>query len=188
VKKQNETRVNLSGIVSFDEHTDSTTKAVTLVPKINEETQEYLTTSRPKLIEGSKPYKEIFERHAANGWPEPSIEKHQTFEITEVETISEVVPYFVSLGLDTTVAEKKAADIFQRGWAIAQQQEIYGFMDDAEQPEVEGAFSVALGAAQPGERKQKDPMAAAASSLKKAGFNITIDDLKALMATMAAAG
>lgn len=114
----------------------------------------------------------------------PTIDKQQTFEYVEFETPDEVVPYFTSLGLDPAVASKSCLSLIQRGWAIAQQQEVYAFMDDDESAEVEGSVSVALAAAQPGERKQKDPMAVISKGLKAAGFNITASELTAFLATM----
>lgn len=184
MKKSYETRLNLSGVVCYKEVTDETTKAITQEPILDAATGAVQTVSKKKVVEGSKPYKEIMEVHTKNGWPMPTIDKQQTFEYVEFESPDEVVPYFVSLGLDPAVASKSCLSLIQRGWAIAQQQEVYAFMDDDESAEVEGSVSVALSAAQPGERKQKDPMAVISKGLKAAGFNITASELTAFLATM----
>jgi hypothetical protein len=182
IKTYPETRVNLSGVVGYTKGEDE--KGAVVYTLKTDDAGQPKTDVAMNLVEGSKSYKEIFDAHEKLGIDPPTITKHQTFEYSEITDPSQIVPYFTSLGLNPDVAAKKGADIFQRGWAIAQQVEIRGFMQDDTQAEVAGAYSVAVEAATPGERRQKDPMAAAAASLKKAGFNIGVDDLKALMASM----
>ena len=174
MKKVYETRLNLSGVAVLDSEGQPILDAEGNVK----------TETKKKVIESSSTYKNICEAQAKAGLQPPVVDKTQTFEYTEFESTSEVLDYFISLGLDPTVAEKSALSMFQRGWAIAQQQEVYTFMSDDEQAEVEGAYSVALGAAQPGERKQKDPMTLIAKGLKAAGLDISASDLAAFIASM----
>lgn len=186
-----ETRLNLSGVVKGKYTKTKNAKGEDVeefVPETqqNKETGELelVTEDLTSVIEGSKGHKDILERHQKNGWPEPTVTKQQTFVYSEILHPDQVVPYFVSLGLDENQAIKSGAAMFQRGWAIAQQAEIRSFMTDPDQAEIAGEYSVAKEAAQPGERRQKDPMAAAAANLKKAGFDLSADQLRAFLATL----
>jgi hypothetical protein len=178
MKNYNETRVNVSGVVKST--TDKTTNAE--VPLVNADGTNQ-TEDLNNILE--KKYNEIVEFHKKQGWPEPQLLKVQTFTYSEPESLDEVIPLFVQGGLDENVAKVRAADVFNRGWAIEQQAEIRAFMQKSDP--VEGNYDLLSDAVQPAERRQKDPMTAAANALKKAGFAVSIDDLKALMAQFAPA-
>ncbi len=182
-----ETRLNLVGVPTFKVSKGKNDKGIdeeTVTAILTDDGSNYVTEDINNMVEGSKAHKELLERLQKAGLPEPQIAKQQTFEYSEITDPDQIVPYFVSLGLDEAQARKSGAAIFQRGWAIAQQVEIRGFMSDTNQAEIAGVTSVASEAAQPGERRQKDPMVAAAANLKKAGFNLTPDDLRAFLATL----
>lgn len=179
MKTYNETRVNVSGVVKTRTVTETNAQGeqVSREDALLNSDGTLQTQDLNNIVE--KKFNEITEEHKKAGWPEPQPSKIQTFEYTEPESVEEIVPMLVSAGLDEAVAKQRALDVFLRGWAIEQQGEIRAFM--AKSDAVEGAYSVLKDAATPAERRQKDPLATAASALKKAGFDVTLDGLKAIL-------
>lgn len=174
MKTYNETRVNVTGVVQT--LTDSTGKVTAAV------NQDGTLKTDDVMNITEKKFQELVEDHKKNGWPEPQPTKVQTFSISEIESsVSEFEPYLQSLGLDAAVAAKSAADILQRGWSIEQLKEVRSFMLGTSEA-VEGVYSVAVEAATPAERRVKDPLQGALNNLKKAGINLSLDDLKNLIA------
>lgn len=177
----NETRVNLSGVIKFQE--DGKTPVTDL------KTGEIVTSTDENLVE--KKANEIIAAQKATGQAEPEASKIQTFQYTEIggATLDEVVADFKALiekyQQDAGNQAKVAASIVNRGVVLAQQKSLREFMLDAEQPAVEGVYDLMTDAVVPGEgRRKADPRTQAAKALTALlGRTVSVDEVNTLLAS-----
>jgi hypothetical protein len=172
----NETRANLS-IPQFNADKS---------PKMDDKGEEQLIEIKNNIDTSTKSYREIVAEASANGLTEMDITtKLQSFQVTEVDSWKELFDLIGLYQPDATIAEKVATDIVNRGLILAQQHKgMREFMNDSDQPVVEGLYDVMAEASKPGEgRRRADPLAKAAKLLSEQfGVALTPADLDRLVA------
>jgi len=180
MREYTETHVNLSGIIDYTESKSVVDgkDVITYTPKTDNEGN-IVTGEAISLVEDKKA-KELIDFQSKHFPDQPaiSVDKLQTFQYREIDSLDEAVPMLVAAGLPEEKATEMAATFFNRGWTLAQHKSRADFMKSNDP--VEGVYDLATDAATPTERRKADPVTKLNKMLQSMGINLTVDQLKAM--------
>lgn len=189
----NETRINLQ-TVRYDKVTPTPENTTGIVPvtvmAVDPETQEptevYVTEVAANITE-KKANATILEFRTL-GLPDPEIMKIQTFQysaVGEVTPTEDLIRLLSGYNSDPAQVTKVAAALINRGLVLAQQNYGRDFMNDTDQPPVEGIYDLMIDASKPGEgRRKADPASRIVKALSELlNQSITADDLATMLAS-----